>query len=114
MAKIGFIGLGNMGGPMARNLAKAGHEVKGFDLTEASLATAEAGGVTRAPSAAEAAEGVEAVFTMLPAGPHVREVYTGTNGIIAAADKGTLFVDSSPIDVATARAVHAAASAAGR
>jgi 3-hydroxyisobutyrate dehydrogenase len=113
MAKIGFIGLGNMGGPMARNLAKAGHQVKGFDVVEASLAAAEAGGVTRVASAAEAAEEVETVFTMLPAGPHVREVYTGTHGIIVAAESGTLFVDSSTIDVATARAVHEAAAAAG-
>jgi 3-hydroxyisobutyrate dehydrogenase len=116
MAAIGFIGLGNMGGPMARNLAKAGHSVKGFDLAPAALEAARAGGVETVATAEAAAVGVEAVFTMLPAGPHVRAVYLGADGqggLLAAADKGTLFLDCSTIDVDSARAVHAAAEAAG-
>ncbi len=116
MATIGFIGLGNMGGPMARNLAKAGHAVKGFDLAPAALEAARAGGVETVDSAELAARGVEAVFTMLPAGPQVRSVYggpDGASGLLAAADRGTLFLDCSTIDVDSARAVHAAAEAAG-
>jgi 3-hydroxyisobutyrate dehydrogenase len=113
MADIGFIGLGNMGGPMARNLVKAGHKVKGFDLVKASVDAAVAGGIAAVGSAAEAAEEVSAVITMLPAGEHVREVYSGGGRIIAAAERGTLFIDSSTIDVASARAVHQAGEAAG-
>jgi len=113
MAQVGFIGLGNMGGPMARNLVVAGHRVKGFDVVAAALETAQAAGVETVGSGAEAAEGVEAVITMLPAGQHVREVYLGEGGILAAAGPDTLFIDSSTIDVASARAVHAAAEAAG-
>lgn len=116
MAAIGFIGLGNMGGPMARNLVKAGHAVKGFDLVPAALEAARAGGVETVATAEAATGGVDAVFTMLPAGPHVRSVYlgaTGQDGLLAAAGKGTLFLDCSTIDVDSARAVHAAAEAAG-
>ena len=113
MAKIGFIGLGNMGGPMAANLVKAGHEVKGFDLVEASVERAKAAGVEPVGSAAEAATGVEVIFTMLPAGKHVREVYMGEGGVIASASPGAIMIDSSTIDVATAREVIAAAEAAG-
>lgn len=80
MSKVGFIGLGNMGGPMARNLVKAGYEVKGFDLSaDAMAALVEVGG-TGAASAGEAAKDVDFVITMLPAGPHVRGVYTGDDG----------------------------------
>jgi 3-hydroxyisobutyrate dehydrogenase len=117
MAQVGFVGLGNMGGPMARNLVAAGHGVKGFDVVPASLEAARANGVAVCGSAAEAAGGVEAVITMLPAGQHVRQVYlgdpVGEGGILAAGAPGTLFIDSSTIDVATAREVHAAAEAAG-
>jgi len=113
MAKIGFIGLGNMGGPMAGNLVKAGHSVKGFDLVPASVKAAEKAGVTAAGSIAEAVRDVDVVITMLPAGEHVRQVYTGDDGVLAAAAKGTLAIDSSTIDVGSARAVHEAASAAG-
>ena len=113
MADIGFIGLGNMGGPMAKNLVAAGHAVKGFDLVQASVEIAVANGIEAVGSAAEAAEGVSAVVTMLPAGAHVRDVYAGRGQIVAAADKGTLFIDSSTIDVASAREVHKAAEAAG-
>ncbi|MEX2630049.1 MAG: 3-hydroxyisobutyrate dehydrogenase [Tistlia sp.] len=116
MAAIGFIGLGNMGGPMARNLAKAGHAVKGFDLVPAALEAARAAGIDTVANAEAAAAGVEAVFTMLPAGPHVRAVYLGAEGqggLLAAAEAGTLFLDCSTIDVDSARAVHSAAEAAG-
>lgn len=113
MTAIGFIGLGNMGGPMAKNLAQAGHSVKGFDVVQASLDLARENGITTVESAADAAEGVEVVVSMLPAGEHVRDVYSGSGGVIAAATPGTLMIDSSTIDVASARAVHKAAEAAG-
>ncbi len=113
MATIGFIGLGNMGGPMARNLLKAGHSLKAFDLSEAALAAAKDAGASIAASASEAASGVEVVVSMLPAGQHVRSVYLGEDGILSKADAGTLFIDSSTIDVDTARSVSEAAEAAG-
>jgi 3-hydroxyisobutyrate dehydrogenase len=113
MAKIGFIGLGNMGGPMARNLVKAQHQVTGFDLAKASLDAAEKDGVKPAASAIDAVKGAEVVVTMLPAGEHVRGIYLGDKGLIAAASKGTLFIDSSTIDVTSARVVADAAAKAG-
>lgn len=113
MAKVGFIGLGNMGGPMAGNLVDAGHEVIGFDMAPGAIEAATERGVEVVGSAAEAVAGAAVVFTMLPAGTHVRQVYLGEDGILAAAPKGTVFIDSSTIDVATARAVHEAASALG-
>ncbi|WCT72849.1 3-hydroxyisobutyrate dehydrogenase [Sphingomonas naphthae] len=109
--RIGFIGLGNMGGGMAANLAKAGHPVAAFDLSAEAVARAVAAGCTAAGSAAEAATGAEAVVTMLPAGTHVRAVYG--DSIIPAAAPGTLFLDCSTIDTASARAVIAQAAAAG-
>lgn len=113
MANIGFIGVGNMGGPMARNLLKAGHKVKAFDLMpELVQKVVEAGG-TKAASAQEAAQDVDAVISMLPAGKHVLSVYTGEKGILAAARPGTLFIDSSTIDVKSAREAIAAAEAKG-
>jgi 3-hydroxyisobutyrate dehydrogenase len=111
--QIGFIGLGNMGGPMAANLAKAGHNVTAFDMSAAALDRAAAVGINRAGSAVEAAKAAESVVTMLPAGQHVRAVYLGETGLIAKAQPGTLFIDSSTIDVATAREVQAAAKARG-
>lgn len=114
MAALGFIGLGNMGLPMARNLLRAGHAVRAFDLSVEAMAAATAAGATAAASAADAARGVEAVVTALPAARHVRAVYLGEAGALAAADPGTLFIDCSTIDVETARAVAAAAEAAGR
>ena len=113
MAEIGFIGLGNMGGPMASNLVKAGHKVRGFDVVQASVEAAVEAGIQAVDSAAEAAEGAEAVVTMLPAGQHVREVYSGSGRVIDAAEPGSLLIDSSTIDVASARAVHQAAEEAG-
>jgi 3-hydroxyisobutyrate dehydrogenase len=113
MATIGFIGLGNMGGPMARNLIKAGHKVRGFDIVKANLDPLVAAGGIVMSSAADAATGAEIVVTMLPAGEHVRAVYMGEGGVIAAASKGALLIDSSTIDVESARAVAAAAARAG-
>jgi 3-hydroxyisobutyrate dehydrogenase len=110
MARIGFIGLGNMGVPMAGNLAKKGHAVKGFDLVAANLARAEERGVTKVASAADAAKDAEVVVTMLPAGKDTLAVWGG--GILEAAAPGTLFIDSSTIDVTSARAAHQLAAGA--
>ncbi|MCJ2055716.1 3-hydroxyisobutyrate dehydrogenase [Methylobacterium sp. J-048] len=107
---IGFIGLGNMGGPMAANLVKAGHTVRGFDLAPASLETARAGGIAVAGSALEAAEGAEVVVTMLPAGRHVVEVWTQ---LADALPTGTLLIDSSTVDVESSRKAHDLAEARG-
>ena len=113
MADIAFIGLGNMGGPMAANLVKAGHRVIGFDPVAQAVEAARSKGIEIAESAGEAASQAEVVFSMLPAGQHVREVYSGAGEVIAKAKPGTLFIDSSTIDVASARAVEEAASEAG-
>lgn len=114
MASIGFIGLGNMGGPMMRNLVKAGHSVRAFDLSEAAQKAAAAAGATVVATAADTAEGAEVVVSMLPAGEHVKSVYLGPAGVMARAPKGCLFIDSSTIDVASAREVAAAAQANGQ
>src|SRR5262245_3059385 len=112
MAKIAFIGLGNMGLPMAQNLVKAGHEVAGFDISEYAAERLASGG-TRADSAAAACEGAEFVITMLPAGEQVREVYLGADGVLAAAGPEMLLIDCSTIDVETARSVAQAAQTRG-
>jgi len=114
MARIGFIGLGNMGGPMARNLLKAGHRVTAFDLVPDLIAQLVKDGAIAATSPAEAARAAEIVVTMLPAGEHVREVYLGAGQVLKTATPRTLLIDSSTIDVETAREVAAAAAAAGR
>ena len=111
MAKIGFVGLGNMGGGMALNLAKAGHDVIAFDLADAALARARDGGCSIATSAGEAGTDVDAIVTMLPAGRHVASVYA--EQIFPAARPGTLLLDCSTIDVATAKAVAQDAAAKG-
>lgn len=113
MARIGFIGLGNMGAPMAANLVKAQHQVTGFDLVANSLSTLAEQGGHAAASATEAVAAGEIVISMLPAGPQVRQVYLGPDGILARAKKGALLIDCSTIDVETARAVAAAAAEAG-
>lgn len=110
MTIIAFIGLGNMGNPMAANLVKAGHTVRGFDLMPQNLETARANGLAVTASAAEAVREADAVVTMLPAGKHVLSVYAD---IVPAARKGTLFIDSSTIDVESARKAHAVAAEAG-
>ena len=109
MAAIAFIGLGNMGLPMARNLLQAGHRVVGYDVVAAVLEAAARAGVRAAGSAALATTGAECVITMLPEGRHVRDVYLGDQGIIARAEPDALLVDCSTIDVDSARAVHGAA-----
>jgi len=103
MAAVGFIGLGNMGGPMAANLVRAGHGVRGFDLADTALAALAAAGGSRAGSVAETVAGAEIVITMLPAGRHVREVLTAADGVFARATPGALLIDCSTIDVETAR-----------
>ena len=113
MAAIGFIGLGNMGAPMAANLVKAGHQVIGFDIVPRAVEALSAKGGRAAASAAEAIAASELVITMLPAGAQVRSVYLGEAGVLANARKGTLVIDCSTIDVETARAVAAAAAEAG-
>ncbi|NKC29893.1 3-hydroxyisobutyrate dehydrogenase [Falsiroseomonas selenitidurans] len=105
MARIGFVGLGNMGAPMARNLVKAGHDVAVFDLAPAAMAAVP--GATPAASAAAAAADAAFVFTMLPAGTHVRDALLGAGGMAAASRPDAVLVDCSTIDVATARAVAA-------
>ncbi len=113
MTKIGFIGLGNMGLHMVRNLLAENHELKVFDLVEATVAAAAEAGASPVGSVAEAAKGAEVVISMVPAGKHVKAVYLGDEGVIANADAGALLVDCSTIDVATAREVSAAAADAG-
>jgi len=116
MTTIAFIGLGHMGGPMAANLVKAGHEVLGFDLVPAALEQAAASGVQVVSSGAEAAAAADVVITMLPAGKHVLSAYEGSEeapGLLAAAKPNTLFIDSSTIAVDEARDVAATAVAAG-
>jgi len=110
MAKIAVIGLGNMGLPMAGNLVKAGHEVSGFDVMRENMGKAASRGVTGRTSAADAVANAEIVVTMLPAGKHVLDVY---GMALPAAKRGTLFIDSSTIDVGSARAAHDMAEAAG-
>jgi 3-hydroxyisobutyrate dehydrogenase len=113
IATIGFIGLGNMGGPMAANLVRAGHQVTGFDTAAGRAEALAAKGGRAAANAAEAVAASEIVITMLPAGPDVRSVYVGGAGILAQARKDALLIDCSTIDVESARAVAAAASDAG-
>jgi 3-hydroxyisobutyrate dehydrogenase len=107
MATIAFIGLGNMGGPMAANLIKAGHKVQGFDLVPASCETAKADGVTISATAKDAVKGADVIITMLPAGKHVLSVW---NDILPVAAKSALVIDCSTIDVESARQAHAAAA----
>ncbi|GLU48759.1 3-hydroxyisobutyrate dehydrogenase [Nocardiopsis ansamitocini] len=113
MTVIGFIGLGNMGGPMSANLAQAGHRVRGFDLSAEAVATAAEAGVEAVASGAEAATGADIVVTMLPSGSHVLDCYGTNGGLLAAASPDTLFVDCSTIDVAHAREAAQMARAAG-
>lgn len=113
MAKIGFIGLGNMGGPMASNLLKAQHEVKAFDIVQASLDALSAEGATSAASAAEAATDVDVLISMLPASVHVEGLYLGDDGVLNAVASNTLIIDCSTIAPASARKVAEAAAAKG-
>lgn len=110
MINIAFIGLGNMGGPMAANLAKAGHGIRAFDLSPESCERASAVGIGIAASAAEAASGAELILTMLPAGKHVRAVL---GDILPHLAKGALLIDCSTIDVESARYLHQQGAGAG-
>jgi 3-hydroxyisobutyrate dehydrogenase len=113
MARIGFIGLGNMGLPMALNLIKAGHQVEGFDLNAAAVDKLVAAGGASAGTINAVGSRGEVVVTMLPAGQHVREVYLEIGGVLDNVKPGTLLIDCSTIDVESARAVAAAAEAKG-
>ncbi|MFM7403611.1 MAG: NAD(P)-dependent oxidoreductase, partial [Erythrobacter sp.] len=109
--KIAFIGLGNMGGGMAANLVKAGHEVRAFDLSESALAAAREAGCATFSTAKEACEGVEAVVSMLPNGAIVKQAYW--DEVIGHAPAGAILLDCSTIDVATAREAIAVTEAHG-
>jgi len=111
MARVAFIGLGNMGGGMAANLAQKGHDVRAFDLSADALDKAKAAGCLPVASAAEACDGAEAAVTMLPAGKHVEAVYT--DSVFGAAPASAILMDCSTIDVATAKRVGEAALAKG-
>jgi 3-hydroxyisobutyrate dehydrogenase len=113
MTTIGFIGLGNMGAPMAANLVKAGHRVTGYDVVASASAALAQKGAQAAASVPDAAGAGDVVVTMLPAGPQVRQVYLGPDGVIARARRDALLIDCSTIDVETARAVAARAAEAG-
>ncbi len=110
--KIAFIGLGNMGGPMALNLRKAGHEVAGFDLSEEACKRLESDGLRIAGSAEDAVRGAEAVISMLPASQHVESLYLGNGqpGLLTRLPAGTLVIDSSTISAASSRKVAEAAT----
>ncbi|WP_105168145.1 3-hydroxyisobutyrate dehydrogenase [Pseudoalteromonas sp. T1lg23B] len=105
MAKIGFIGLGNMGGPMASNLVRAGHSVTVFDLSESAVAELSSQGAKAATSVEQVCEDADFVVSMLPAGKHVRMIYCGENGLINHLDKSTLVIDCSTIDAESAQFV---------
>jgi 3-hydroxyisobutyrate dehydrogenase len=113
MAAIAFLGLGNMGGPMAKNLLAAGHSLTVFDLVEAACAALEAEGAAIAASAAEAAAGADVIISMLPAGKHVAGTFLGEDGLLAKVPTDTLILDASTIDAATARQVGEAAAELG-
>ena len=113
MSRIAFIGLGNMGGPMAANLVKAGHALRVFDLVPAALQAARDAGATAADSAADTLEGAEVVISMLPASRHVEGLYLGEGGILEKIPAGALVIDCSTIAPATARKVGEAAAARG-
>ena len=95
--RVAFIGLGNMGGPMAANLVKAGHAVRGFDLSDAALARLTAAGGTAATSIADAVRNAQVVITMLPAGEHVLAAYDGPDGVLAHAAPDAVLIDSSTV-----------------
>jgi len=113
MTSIAFIGVGNMGGPMARNLLKAGEGVTAFDVSPAALKPVTEAGGKSASTALDAVKAADVVITMLPAGAHVRSVYLESESVLTAARKDALLIDCSTIDIDSARAVHAAAAKAG-
>ena len=112
-SRIAFIGLGHMGGPMALNLVKAGHQLSVFDLVPAAIKTLTDAGATAASSAAEAVKDAEVVITMVPASKHVEGLYLGDNGLLTSIEKGTLVLECSTIAPESARKVSAAAAKRG-
>ncbi len=113
MTQIAFIGLGNMGAPMAHNLIKAGHKLAVFDLSEVALKSVADAGATAATSALETLQGAEVVISMLPASVHVESLYLGDTGLLTQIGKGTLIIDCSTIAPASAKKVSDAAAARG-
>ncbi len=113
MATVGFVGVGNMGGPMAANLVRAGHRVRAFDVVPALVERAAAAGAAAATDLRTAVAGADAIVTMLPTGRHVDEVYRSSDGVLAHAAAEAVLIDASTIDVASARTVHAAAAERG-
>lgn len=113
MARIGFIGLGNMGGPMASNLLKAGHDIRAFDIVQDALAKLASEGARACGTAADAASDVEVLVSMLPASAHVEALYLGNEGILRAISKDTLVIDCSTIAPSSARRVCQAAAGVG-
>jgi 3-hydroxyisobutyrate dehydrogenase len=113
MTRIGFIGVGTMGLPMARNLLTKGFAVTAYDKSAEAVKAAAEAGMTPVASAAEAVATADIVITMLPSSPHVESVYAGDGGVLAAARRGTLCVDMSTIDPAVSRRVAAAARERG-
>jgi 3-hydroxyisobutyrate dehydrogenase len=111
--KIGFVGLGHMGAPMARNLLKAGHSLVVYDVVQRNVDALKAAGAGAARSAARAADGAELVITMLPSSPHVKTVYLGNDGVLAGVAPGVALIDSSTIDPHTAREVAVLAAQHG-
>ena len=111
--KIGFVGLGHMGAPMARNLLKAGHALVVYDVVQRNVDALKAAGAVAAPSAARAADQAELVITMLPSSPHVKTVYLESEGVLAGVAPGVTLIDSSTIDPHTAREVAARAAQHG-
>ncbi|WP_111767828.1 3-hydroxyisobutyrate dehydrogenase [Nakamurella deserti] len=113
MVRIGWVGLGNMGAPMAANLVRAGHVVKGYDVSETASTAAARHGVEVQRSIAGTVTDADVVFTMLPTGAHARDVLLGGDGVLSSAPTTAVVVDSSTIDIATARDLHAAARESG-
>ncbi len=111
--RIAFLGLGNMGGPMAANLHSAGHSVQGYDIAAAARERAAGCGIGIAETPAQACEEADAVVTMLPSGQNVEDAYTGKDGVCESAQEGALLIDSSTIDVTTARKVVSRAATSG-
>jgi len=111
--KIGFVGLGHMGAPMARNLLKAGHSLVVYDVVQRNVDALQAAGAGAANSAARAADQAELVITMLPSSPHVKSVYLGKDGVLAGVAPGVALIDSSTIDPHTAREVAVLAAQHG-
>jgi 3-hydroxyisobutyrate dehydrogenase len=111
--KIGFVGLGHMGAPMARNLLKAGHSLVVYDVVQRNVDALKAAGAGAANSAARAADEAELVITMLPSSPHVKTVYLGNDGVLAGVAPGVALIDSSTIDPHTAREVAVRAAEHG-